>query len=227
MRVAPDVNAEPNKIAVMDTNTMSWEPSEWPGIQRKVLEFVNHPRMGRETSLLKLAPGASLPTTTLVDRMEIFVVEGACSDEHGQYGEHTFIRNLPGFTHTLRSDAGCTLYVKWRVPIRAGGERIVIDAKSAKWLEFPHRGADVLHLYPLRETGIETGRIGHVHTNRKIPSHDHSIGEETFVLRGALSDEYTTYGAGVWFRMPCGVPHAPYTQDERCMMLIREGDLVW
>jgi hypothetical protein len=27
--------------------------------------------------------------------------------------------------------------------------------------------------------------------------------------------------------MPCGVPHAPYTESERAKMLIREGDLVW
>jgi hypothetical protein len=27
--------------------------------------------------------------------------------------------------------------------------------------------------------------------------------------------------------MACGVPHAPYTEDLRAKMLIREGDLVW
>ncbi len=227
MRSATPVNADANKVAVVDTNAVPWEPTEWPGIERKVLEFVDDPRKGRETSLLRFAPGASLPTTTLVDRMDLFVVEGACADEHGSYGEHTFVRNQPGFTHTLSSKDGCTVYVKWRVPIRPGGDRLVIDARTAQWLEFPHRGADVLHLYPLRDGGIETGRIGHVHTNRKLPSHDHSIGEETFVLRGRLTDEYASYGPGVWFRMPCGVAHAPFTQDERCMMLIREGDLVW
>ena len=55
MRVAQNVNADPNQVAVMNTNEMAWEPAEWPGITRKVLEFVNHPRMGRETALLKFA----------------------------------------------------------------------------------------------------------------------------------------------------------------------------
>jgi len=27
--------------------------------------------------------------------------------------------------------------------------------------------------------------------------------------------------------MPCGKPHAPFTEADGCMMLIREGDLVW
>jgi len=226
MRVATEVNADPNQVAVMNTLTMAWEPTEWAGISRKVLEFVNHPRMGRETAILKFAPGASLPATTLVDRMDIFVLSGGFADEQGIYGGHTFVRNPPGTRMTLSSPMGGEIYVKWRVPIRPGGERIVIDARTAQWMEFPHRGADVLHLYPNRD-GIETGRIGHVHTNRKLPSHDHSIGEETFVLKGCLTDEYAAYPAGVWFRMPCGKPHAPFTGEERCMMLIREGDLVW
>ena len=120
-------------------------------------------------------------------------------------------------------------YAKRRVPIykdEARRERKVIDTKATKWLDFPHRGAEVLHLHK-DPNGLETGRIGNVYTHRKLPSHDHSIGEETFVVKGCLKDEYATYSTGVWFRMPCGKPHAPYTEDERCMMLIREGDLVW
>ncbi len=226
MRIAAEVNADPNLVAVMNTNEMAWESTEWPGISRKVLEFVNHPRMGRETALLKFAPGAAMPTSVLADRVDVFVVEGAFTDEQGSYGVHTFIRNQSGTRFTPVSAEGCVLYMKWRVPIRPGGQRLVIDAKTAKWMEFPHRGADVLHLYP-NSDGIETGRIGHVHTNRKLPSHDHSIGEETFVLKGCLSDEFAAHGQGVWFRMPCGKAHAPFTGDERCMMLIREGDLVW
>ena len=227
MRVAPPVNADPNKVAVVDTNQLAWEPTEHPGVSRKVLEFVSDPRKGRETSLLRFAPGAKLPTETLVDRMDVFVLEGKYEDGHGEYGPHTFLRNQPGYTHTPASKDGCVLYVKWRVPIRpGGGPRLVVDSKTAQWMAFPHRGADVLHLYPNAD-GIETGRIGNVHPNRKIPSHDHSIGEETFVLRGCMKDEYTAYHAGTWFRMPCGVPHAPYTEADGALMLIREGDLVW
>jgi len=226
MRASTEVNADANKVAFMDTRTMEWSDTEWQGIQRKVLEFVNHAKMGRETSILKFLPGASLPTTSWDERLDFFVIDGSCSDEHGNYGKHTFVRQPPGTRHTLRSESGCTLYAKWRIPIKNDSTRILIDAQSAKWMEFPHRGADVLHLYPNKD-GIETGRIGHVHTNRQLPSHDHSIGEETLVLEGVLKDEYASYEAGTWFRMPCGKPHAPYTQDQRCKMLIREGDLVW
>ncbi|HVL59269.1 MAG TPA: cupin domain-containing protein [Burkholderiaceae bacterium] len=225
----PRVNDDPTRIAVVDTNAVAWEPTEHSGIHMKTLERFDDPRKGRETALVKFDPGASLPEETLDHRMEIFVISGTYSDGHGDYTERTFIRNPPGFHHRPTSKDGCVIYWKRRVPIyknEAQWPRLVVDAKTAQWLEFPHRGADVLHLYR-DPNGLETARIGHVHTERKIPSHDHSIGEETLVIQGCLTDQYQPYEAGVWFRMPCGVPHAPYTGDRRCMMLIREGDLVW
>jgi anti-sigma factor ChrR (cupin superfamily) len=226
---AAQVNADPNQCAVVDTNQMPWEPTALAGVSMKTLERVNDPKKGRETALFKLEPGTTLPTETLKERLEIFVLEGSLSDEHGKYGQHTYIWNPPGFTFTLATKEGAVFYAKRRKPIYpddAQRERRLVDAKSAKWLEFPHRGADVLHLYK-DPNGLETGRIGNVHTQRKLPSHNHSIGEETFVIDGCLKDEYTSYGKGVWFRMPCGMPHAPFTEDQRAMMFIREGDLVW
>lgn len=228
MRAGSPVNADPNQVAVVDTNAMPWEATEQRGVSRKVLEFVNHPKKGRETALLRFEPGSSLPAETLVDRLDLYVLEGTLSDGATDYGPETFIRIQPGSVFAPRSRDGCILYAKWRVPIRPGasGERMVIDTRTADWLDFPHRGAKVLHLY--RNTdGIETGRIGNVYPERKLPSHDHAIGEETFVLEGCLSDEYAAYHAGVWFRMPCGKPHAPFTGSQNAKMLIREGDLVW
>ena len=155
---------------------------------------------------------ASLPEEVLAQRMDIFVLEGSCTDGMADYGRHTFVRNSPGSTVRLATGVGCILYVKRREPIRKNdNERIVIDAESAQWMDFPHRGATVLHLYRDMH-GIETARFGRVHPERRIPSHDHAMGEETLVLEGCLKDEYTTYVPGTWFRMPIGVPHAPYTE---------------
>jgi anti-sigma factor ChrR (cupin superfamily) len=229
MLATTQVNADATQCAVVDTNQVPWEPTAVPGMHVKVLERVTDPVKGRETALFKLDPGTKLPAETLRERQEIFVLEGSFADEDGSYGEHTWIWNPPGRRQTISSDGGCVFYAKRRVPIyrdEATRERKVIDTKAVKWLDFPHRGAEVLHLHK-DPNGLETGRIGNVYTHRKLPSHDHSIGEETFVVKGCLKDEYATYSTGVWFRMPCGKPHAPYTEDQRCMMLIREGDLHW
>lgn len=223
----PAFNADPDKVVVMKTNDLSWEKTEHPGIQEKLLERVNDPRKGRETALLKMAPGTALPAQQLTERLEVFVLEGTVSDGQGTYGQHTFVRNPAGARVTLSTTDGCILYVKRRVPIpKREPERLVIDSKTAQWTPFPHRGANVLHLY--RDVhGLETARFGQVLPDKKIPSHDHAMGEETFVIGGCLKDEYDAYGPGTWFRFPIGVPHAPYTEADGCLMLIREGDLVW
>ena len=136
MSARAQVNADPNKVAMMDTNAMPWEPTEWAGVSRKVLELVHDAKKGRETSLLKFEPGAKIPTHVLEHRMDVFVVEGTYADDHGEYGVHTFLRNQPGFRHTPASKTGCVTYAKWRVPIRPGaGPRIVIDAQTAQWLD--------------------------------------------------------------------------------------------
>lgn len=222
-----NVNADAQAVINLQTRDMPWEPTPHVGVSRKVMERVHHARMGRETALFKLEPGAKLPQETLEERLEFFVIEGSCSDGLGEYGRHTFVRNVPGTTIQITTSEGCELYVKRRVPIRpTGDERMVIDSKTAQWTPFPHRGATVLHLYRDKH-GIEVSRFGQVHPDKKIPSHDHAMGEETLVLDGELIDEYTVYRPGAWFRMPIGVPHAPYTGAAGCLMLIREGDLVW
>lgn len=227
MNAKPNVNADPNAVVHLQTRDMPWQPTGHEGVEEKVLERVVDPRKGRETLLMRFAPGASLPAETLDHRIDIFVLDGSCSDGIGDYGTHTFVRNSPGAEIRLSSRDGCTLYVKRREPIRAGDrERLVVDSATAEWADFPHRGATVLHLYRDRH-GVETSRFGRVHPDRKIPSHDHAMGEETLVLEGCLKDEYTAYEPGAWFRTPIGMPHAPYTEASGCLMLIREGDLVW
>lgn len=227
MNARPDVNGDPNTVVNLQTRDMPWASTEHPGVEEKVLERVTDPRKGRETSLLKLAPGASLPKEELTHRIDVFVLEGSCSDGLSAYGRYTFVRNSPGTTIQISSAEGCILYVKRREPIRpTDKERSVVDTATAEWVDFPHRGATVLHLYRDMH-GIETSRFGRVHPDRRIPSHDHAMGEETLVVEGCLKDEYATYEPGAWFRMPIGVPHAPYTEKDGCLMLIREGDLVW
>ena len=224
------INADAKAPVVLDTNTMPWEPTGVPGISQKVLERIIDPRKGRETALVKFEPGARMPTEDLRTRMDIVVLEGAYEDELGTYTKHTFVREMPGSRRTLSSKDGCTLYVKRRVPIRAnehGSARSVVVVDRTKWVAVGHRFGMATHLY--RDVhGLETSRLGEMTPDKHIPSHDHSIGEETFILYGVLKDEHRTYTEGCWFRFPNGYEHAPYTlPDSPCGMLIREGDLIW
>jgi anti-sigma factor ChrR (cupin superfamily) len=221
-----EVNADANATICIHTHDVPWQATEHAGISEKVLERINDPEKGRVTALLKFEPGASLPTETLTTRTEIMVLDGRLSDGIETYGRRTFVRNPAGTEVTLSSDEGCEIYIKRRIPFRDDDERFVVDTETCEWTSFPHRGADVVHFYRDRH-GIDTSRFGEVRAEVKIPSHDHAMGEETLIVDGCLKDEYDTYGPGTWFRFPVGVPHAPYTEEQTCVMLIREGDLVW
>jgi len=221
-----EVNANPDEFICIHTRDVPWSPTAHAGVCEKVLERIIDPEKGRVTALMRFAPGAAMPTQVLGTRTEIFVLEGSLSDGLGTYGRRTFVRNPAGTEVSLSSAEGCEFYVKHRNPFRADDERMVIDTEAAEWTAFPHRGAEVIHFYRDRH-GIDTARCGKAYADVRIPSHDHSMGEESLVLEGELKDEHGNYPVGAWFRFPIGVPHAPFTEGQSCTMLIREGDLVW
>ena len=222
-----ELNADPNKYVVMDSNAMTWKNTSCKGFSYKLLEKVIDPRKGRLTSLIKLEPGTTLPAETLDERCDFLVLEGTLHDGHSLYGEHTFIRNQPGYLQTLSSQTGCVLYLKRRKPIRkTDADRSVIDAKNIEWKPYPARGARVLHLYR-DQHGVEAARLVDVYPDKQIPTHDHAMGDETFVVGGVIMDEHGSYEAGVWIRTPIGIPHTPFTKKDNVIMLIRDGDMVW
>ena len=143
----PEVNADSNQVAMMDTRTMAWESTEWAGIGRKVLEFVSHPKNGTRRRYCGLLPAHAArhhphrPGLISSSSMESLRRARNLRSAHlrAQSARHP---------SRWASKTGGEIYMKWRVPICPGGERLVIDARTAQWMEFPHRGADVLHLYP-------------------------------------------------------------------------------
>jgi len=226
MSMKQQFNADSDQCVVMHTSEMEWEDTGIPGVSRKLLERVIDPEKGRETVLLRLAAGTALEAEDLTERLDFFVLEGTYADGTGEYGPRTFVRHPAGTRHAPSSKDGCVLYAKRRNPIRDNDEHMVIDTNEVEWTAFPHRGADVVHFY--RDPhGIETSRYGRIYPDKRIPEHDHSMGEETLIVDGQLKDEHDTYGPGAWFRFPIGLPHSPYTEAGDCTLLIREGDLVW
>ena len=222
-----ELNADPNKYVVMNSSTMTWQNTSCKGFSYKLLEKVIDPRKGRLTSLLKFEPGTALPAETLDERCDILVLEGELYDGNSLHGTHTFIRKQPGDLQTLSSKTGCVLYLKRRKPIRKSDtDRLVIDAKNIEWKPYPARGARVLHLYR-DQHGVEAARLVDVYPDKQIPTHDHAMGDETFVVGGVIMDEHGSYEAGVWIRTPIGIPHTPFTKKDNVIMLIRDGDMVW
>jgi hypothetical protein len=87
----------------------------------------------RATSILRFSSGASFITHAHDLSLEVFVLEGIFSDESGDYGPGSYIKNASGSMHAPRSAEGCTLFVKL-------GHLNVRDRQSVVWIHSKRTG---------------------------------------------------------------------------------------
>lgn len=97
---------------VQHADQLPWSPSPTPHVWRKRLELTGPTEAGRVTSLVRYDSGSVFPSHPHPEGEEILVLEGGFEDEYGSHRRHSWLRFAPGAGHTLRSDSGCTLYVK-------------------------------------------------------------------------------------------------------------------
>jgi len=116
-------------VAVHD---LPWVSSPASGVERKLLER-DGGELARATSVVRYAPGSSFDTHVHGLGEEILVLEGIFSDEFGDYGPGTYLRNPPGSSHAPFSRTGCTLFVKLRYFDLRDDQRVVIDTQTAAW----------------------------------------------------------------------------------------------
>ena len=154
-------------VAIVDTTTMPWEPT---AASRHLDESARAGRRSeegpRDGAGASSSPARRMPTETL-DRAD------GDLRRRGQ-PTATSTANTARTPSSATSRARATRRLKRRLRAlreMAGADLSPHEKASASSstrtppvLEFPHRGADVLHLY--RDThGMETARIGNVHPN--------------------------------------------------------------
>lgn len=71
-------------------------------------------------ALLRYAAGARVPYHRHRGLETVLVLEGAQSDEHGQYRAGTLVLNPEGSAHSVRSDRGCVVLIQWTRPVDFG-----------------------------------------------------------------------------------------------------------
>jgi anti-sigma factor ChrR (cupin superfamily) len=79
----------------------AWEERR-PGVFWKVLWEEGD----RRAVLVRYAPGATVPRHRHVGDEQVFVLEGALSDESGTCTAGNYARRPPGCVHTVRSESG-------------------------------------------------------------------------------------------------------------------------
>jgi len=104
----------PNGSVYMKPQDMEWAPSQFPGIQIKVL-YKNEAE-GEMTCLLKWQPGARLPFHMHPEIEQTFVLEGSFSDHDGIARAGEYVWRHSGSMHETYSEEGCTILAIYRRP---------------------------------------------------------------------------------------------------------------
>lgn len=95
---------------VVDTQKLVWQPGANPAVAQKPL--YEQAGFSDRMRIEKWAPNADLGTVAYEHGAELFVLDGAFSDEASTYTAGCWLRLPAGSTHHPRSDGGCTLYIK-------------------------------------------------------------------------------------------------------------------
>ena len=93
---------------------MEWAPSQFPGIQIKVL--YKNDEAGELTCLLKWQPGARLPFHMHPEIEQSLVLEGSFSDHDGICRKGEYVWRHAGSMHETYSEEGCTILAVYRKP---------------------------------------------------------------------------------------------------------------
>ena len=214
------INADFSERVVVHTEQEPWVASPLPGVERRMLDRIGE-ESARATSIVRYAPGSRFSAHSHVGGEEILVLEGVFSDEHGDFGPGSYIRNPPGSSHTPFSEAGCTIFVKlWQMDPE-DREQLRIDTRAGLWQPGMVEGLEVL---PLFSRGMEHVALVRWQPGARFPAHVHPGGEEILVLDGVFADDQGRYPRGTWLRNPPGSQHFPHS-DEGCLIYVKTGHL--
>jgi len=218
---AMKINADLSERVVIETESLEWAPSPAPGVERRMLDR-DGAEQGRATSIVRFQPGSDFAAHDHPGGEEFLVLGGVFSDETGDYGPGSYLRNPVGSRHKPSSREGCTIFVKLCQMDPADQTQVQIDTSATPWQ--PVDGADGIEIMPLHEFGDENVVLVRLAPGAPAIDHDHPLGEELLVLDGSLTDEHGHYPKGTWIRNPPGSRHAPYTTTG-CTLWAKLGHL--
>ena len=204
---------------VMETADMSWQESPAVGVLRKPLER-SAPESGHVTSIVRYEPGSSFSEHEHPMGEEIFVLDGVFSDETGDFGKGSYLRNPPGSAHAPFSKDGCDIFVKLNQFHENDQKQVRIDTQNTQWLQ----GMGGLQVMPLHEFEGEHVALVKWPVGERFQPHRHFGGEEILVLSGEFQDEHGQYPKHTWIRSPHMSEHFPFVEQETVIM-VKTGHL--
>ncbi len=217
-----NLNYDFSQRVVIQPDNQPWSPSPSIGVEQKILEQ-DGAEVARTTSIVRYAAGACSPSHAHDLGVEIFVLEGIYSDESGDHGPGSYIKNAPSSMHAPLSSEGCTLFVKLGHLDARDRENVVVDTLKTNW----HPGlVPGLAVMPL--SSFETQHTAPVRWSPEtyFSAHRHFGGEEILVIAGIFEDEHGRYPQGTWIRSPHLSLHQPLSK-EGCTIWVKTGHLLF
>jgi anti-sigma factor ChrR (cupin superfamily) len=215
-----DINMDFSRRVVIDTNALDWMSTRLPGVERRMLERENA-ESGRATSIVRYAPGSSFSSHVHTGGEEFIVLDGVFSDEYGNFGPGTYVRNPVGSEHRPGSENGCTIFVQLSQMDPLDQDYVRLDTNNGTWVPGLVGGLSVM---PLHEHGDEHIALVRWDAGTRFNRHGHPGGEEILVLAGVFEDEHGRYPRGTWLRNPAGSQHTPFS-IEGCTIYVKTGHL--
>lgn len=213
------LNMDFTRQVVIETADAPWQPSPMPGVWRKPLARADAER-GHATSVVRYDAGARFSRHEHPGGEEILVLDGVFSDEHGDYGPGSYLRNPRGSGHAPYSEGGCVLLVKLHQFAPGDTASVRIDTANTAWL--PGQGR--LQVMPLHSFEGENVALVKWPAGERFLPHRHWGGEEIFVLSGEFMDEHRRYPMGTWLRSPHLSAHHPFVEVET-VIWVKTGHL--
>ena len=213
------INAEFAEKAVVVPTDTDWVCSPESGVDRLMLDRISD-EVARATSLVRYAADSSFARHEHAAGEEFLVLDGVFSDEHGDYGVGTYVRNPPGSGHSPYSKNGCRILVKLRQFDPQDLQQVVVDtADDAIW---PQRsGEGVLELH---EFGSERVMMIRLATGDRLPIDSDPGGLEILLVTGSIDDDGSELAAESWIRFPAGQKNR-LTASSDCLLWVKTGHL--
>jgi anti-sigma factor ChrR (cupin superfamily) len=180
--MALSINADRRALASVDGRSLPWIRSPEGGVERRMLER-DGDEVALATSLVRYAPGSRFPPHVHELGEEFLVLEGTFSDESGDFGAGTYVRNPPGSRHAPFSKDGCVILVKLRQMRDDEPERVRVSPDQQNWLPTDARGVSRATLYCNSRVEVFMARL---EPGAVLPAHASVRGEECFVVSGAV-----------------------------------------
>ncbi len=215
-----NLNMDFTQRVVIDSESLNWEPSPMPGVERRKLEREDC-ESGRATSLVRYAPGSHFSPHTHTGGEEFLVLEGVFSDETGDFGAGSYVRNPIGSVHQPNSAGGCVIFVKLGQFYPEDSKFVRVITADMPWQPGLVDGLSVL---PLHTFDTEHVALVKWAPGTQFSRHSHFGGEEIYVLDGVFEDEHGHYPKGTWIRSQHASIHTPFSTDG-CTIWVKTGHL--